>query len=135
MTLYQSEYCISLGESITIVPNKKKLAYFINCKNLPNGLDFKRDTGSINGILKKEQDIVFIVKYIDRRNNHIYYEKVKISVKNAPITYSLHEINENSDENDIAISGTIKKSIDDLSSSNFMKYMHVNGANTFVYKI
>lgn len=132
MSLYQSEYCISLGEYITIVPNKKKMAYFINCKNLPKCLDFNRYTGSINGILEKDEDIVFIVKYIDRRNNHIYYEKVKISVKNAPISYSLHE---NSDENDIAISGTIKKSIDDLSSSNFMKYMHVNGANTFVYKI
>jgi hypothetical protein len=135
MSLYQKEYCISLGEPIMIVPNKTKLIYFIHCKNLPKGLDFKRDTGTIHGILEKEEDIVFIVKYIDRKINHTYYETIKISVKNAPITYSLHETNETSDENDIAITGTIKKSIDDLSSSNFMKYMHVNGANTFVYKI
>jgi hypothetical protein len=53
------------------------------------------------------------------------------------ISNQYHVFQSCDDSNNITLNipDSIKKSIDDLSSSNFMQYMHVTGANTFVYKI
>jgi hypothetical protein len=139
MSLYKNQYYISLGERINIFPNKTSGIYFINCKNLPHDFYFERDTGVVYGISLYEQDITFIVKYSDRmKSNKIICEKIQISVKpiskpieSENIDYSLIEHN----IQEIEMNNTIKKSIDDLSCSNSMKYMHINGANTFVYKV
>lgn len=135
MSLYKNQYYISLGERINIFPNKTSGIYFINCKNLPNDFYFERDKGLVYGNSIYEQDITFTVKYSDKmKSNKIVCEKIQIFVKpieSENIDYSLIEHN----IQEIEMNNTIKKSIDDLSYSNSMKYMHINGANTFVYKV
>jgi hypothetical protein len=156
--LYEKKYFSNLGEPLRISPITKCAIRFLKCECLPKGLFFIQDEGIIFGISEQEIITTITVKYINKKNSleKICMEKIQICVNN-PITYCLKEMENNKDSNIYShglnnvstnyvnlygvynkynnIDDNIKKSINDLSVSQSMKYMHVNGANTFVYKI